>query len=59
MFFYRVADVFPMDLQSECLQLIRLLDNLADLVRKFLGTFSQKSFTHFNLQSNDLNGFER
>ena len=47
--FNRVADVFPMDWQAECLELVRLLHDLADFVRKFLSTFAQQSSTHFGL----------
>ena len=47
--FNRVTDVFPMDWQAECLELVRLLHDLADFVRKFLSTFAQQSSTHFRL----------
>ncbi len=39
--FNRVADVFPVDGEAECLELVCLLHDLADFVREFLGTFAQ------------------
>ena len=36
-----VADVFPVDGEAECLELVCLLHDLADFVREFLGTFAQ------------------
>ena len=39
--FDRVADVFPVDGEAECLELVCLLHDLADFVREFLGTFAQ------------------
>ena len=39
--FDRVADIFPVDGEAECLELVCLLHDLADFVREFLGTFAQ------------------
>ena len=47
--FDRVADVFPVDGEAECLELVCLLHDLTDFVREFLGTFAQKSSAHFML----------
>ena len=47
--FDRVADIFPVDGEAECLELVCLLHDLADFVREFLGTFAQKSSAHFML----------
>ena len=39
--FDRVADVFPVDGESKCLELVCLLYDFTDFVRKFLSTFAQ------------------